>query len=142
MPSAPWPTGSDSPQPCKPGTPTGLKVRHSRPCLRASGGTGEPCRCKPGPSWEAFVWSRREQRKITKTFSGRGAFSAAKAWREDSLHANRKGTLKRATRRTVREAAEELIRGMEDGSVRSNRRKPYKPSTIRSYKEAGGLRAL
>jgi integrase len=118
---------------------TGIRKKHSRPCLRETG--GNPCRCNPGPSWEARVWSRRagpdgKGGHISKSFP---SFAAAKGWRNDASHANRRGKLRRATRKTVREASEELINGMKDGSVRSARRKPYRPSTIRSYERALGL---
>src|SRR5690242_234767 len=115
-------------------TPTGLTARHSRACREATG--GDPCRCDPGPAYEAWVWSKRDGTKITKRFSGKGALAAAKAWRADATHALGRGRLRQATRKTVREAAAELIVGLRDGSVRSSRRRPYKPSTIRSYERA------
>jgi site-specific recombinase XerD len=39
----------------------------------------------------------------------------------------------------VLQAAEALVAGMKDGSIRSARRKPYRPSTTRSYERALGL---
>src|SRR3954452_23072724 len=92
--------------------PTGLRVRHSRPCLRETG--GDPCRCKPGPSWEAWVYEKRSGSKISKRFSGKGAYAAAKNWRSDAQGAARRGQLRRPTRKTVREAADELVAGMKD----------------------------
>jgi len=38
-----------------------------------------------GDSWEAWVWSPRDKKKLRKTFTGRGAKSAAKNWRADAL---------------------------------------------------------
>jgi integrase len=119
-------------------TPTGLRARHSRQCKRETG--GHPCRCKPGPSYEAWVYSKRDSRKIYRTFSGPGAFAAAKAWRADATAAVGRGRLRRTTRKTIREAAGELIAGMRGGSILSTRDRPYKPSTIRSYERALGLR--
>jgi len=41
---------------------------------------------------------------------------------------------------TVAKAADDLIAGMEDGSIRNRRGEPYKPSAIRSYRRAIELR--
>jgi integrase len=85
------------------------------------------------------VWSRRYGSKVTRTFSGPGAFADAKAWRAEATAAVDRGRLRRSTRKTVREASVELIDGMRDGSIRSSRRRQYRPSTIRSYERATGL---
>jgi integrase len=115
---------------------TGIQKRHGRKCGSREGGA---CNCEP--AWEAWVWSKRagadgKGGKISKRFP---TYAAAKGWREDAAPAVRKGQLRRPTKRTVREAAERLIAGMKDGSIRSARRKPYRPSTIRSYERALGL---
>jgi hypothetical protein len=47
-----------------------------------------------------------------------------------------RGTLAAPTRRTVADAATDLIAGMADGSIRDRGGKPYKPSTCRSYRDA------
>src|SRR5215216_2236927 len=104
---------------------TGVRKRHSRSCAsRPANGDGV-CNCEP--SWEARIWSRRagpdgKGGAISQSFA---TFAAAKAWREDATHANRRGKLRRATKTTVREACERLIEGMKDGSVRSKRKRPY-----------------
>lgn len=113
---------------------TGLRERHSRRCNSRDGGG---CNCVP--SCEAWVYSARHGCKLYKTFSGKGAKAAAKDWRADATHALRRGRLRPATRKTVRQAAEELIAGMRDGSIQSARKRPYKPATIRSYERALGL---
>src|SRR5438046_926326 len=87
-------------------------------------------------SWEAWVWSPREKRKIRRTFSGPGAFTAAKNWRADAQGAVRKGTLRPATRQTLRAAGDELIAGMRDGSIRKRDGERFKPSVIRGYTAA------
>ena len=56
-------------------TPTGIRARHSRTCGVVEGG-----RCNCRPSYEAFVFSQRDGRKIRKTFQ---TLAAAKAWRAD-----------------------------------------------------------
>ena len=42
---------------------TGIRERHARSCPSR---TGASCRCKP--TYEANVWSRRENKRLTKTF--------------------------------------------------------------------------
>jgi hypothetical protein len=113
---------------------TGVKKRCSRRCASRKGGA---CNCQP--SYEAWVWSRRHQAKISQTFSGPGAFEAAKTWRTDAEGAKRRGRLQRQTKRTVFEAAQALVAEMEHGSVLSGRDRRYRPSTIRSYRRSLGL---
>ena len=43
-----------------------------------------------GDGWEAFVYDRRTKKKIRKTFTGQGAFAAAKLWRADAIGAVRR----------------------------------------------------
>jgi integrase len=47
-----------------------------------------------GDSWEAWVWSPSEKKKLRKTFTGKGAKSAAKNWRADALKPVREGRLR------------------------------------------------
>src|SRR4051794_18501677 len=79
---------------------------------------------------------------------------AALAWRAQALAAAdgigappqpplvRTATITEAPGRavTVEDAARRLVRGMVDGSVRTNRGHPYKPSVVRKYEE--NLRVL
>jgi integrase len=114
----------------------GIRKRHSRSCASR---TGRDCNCRP--PWESRIWSRRagpdgRGGTISRTFA---SYAAAKAWREDASHANRRGRLRPTTKTTVREACEQLLEAMRDGSVRSKRKRPYRPSTIRSYERATGL---
>lgn len=55
-----------------------------------------------GDSWEAWVWSPRDKKKLRKTFSGKGAYSAAKNWRADALKPVREGTTRAPTKQTLR----------------------------------------
>jgi hypothetical protein len=89
-----------------------------------------------GASVEAWVWSARDERKIRKTFAGTGALAAAKAWRSDAIGEVRRGALRPPTQRTLRQAGEELIAGMKDGSIRKRDGERYKPSVIRGYATA------
>jgi hypothetical protein len=113
---------------------TGIRKRHSRKCRTRRGGATCDCRC----SFEAWVWSRRHNAKISRTFATE---AAAKLWRADATSAASRGRLRPATRTTVLQAAEALLRGMEDGSVLNRRRRRYKPSTIRAYRTALGVDA-
>lgn len=103
----------------------GIEPRHSRGCP-AKG--WERCSCSP--AFRAEVYSKREAKKIRKTFP---TLSAAKSWRIDMLGAKRRGTLRAPTKKTLRQAADELIVGMNAGSIRNRSGRPYKPSVRRDY---------
>jgi hypothetical protein len=74
---------------------TGVRQRHGLNCNRKM-----RCDCP----WEASVYSKRDAKKIRKTFPTK---AAAVAWRDDSRSAVRKGsmsapTLSRSPRRPMR----------------------------------------
>src|SRR5436190_10572002 len=79
----------------------GVEVRHARRCLA---GAGQACSCTPG--YQAQVWSARDQKPIRKTFA---TFGAAKAWRQESQVALRRGTLRAPSPTTLAEAAEDWL---------------------------------
>jgi integrase len=107
--------------------PTGIVERHSRSCPSRTGGEcAKPCR----PSYEAWVWSPRDGRKIRKSFP---TLTAAKGWRTDALHGLRRGTFKAPTRRTLKEAAEVWLDGAKAGAILTRGGAPFKPSVIRGY---------
>ena len=115
----------------------GIRARHSRDCASRKGG-----RCACSPSFEAWVWSKRDKRKIRKTFSGKGSRDAAKAWRTDALHALNRGRLRAPAPTTVRQAADELLAGIRDGAIPTRSGGRYKPAAIRGYERALRLRIL
>ncbi len=82
-------------------------------------------------AYRASVWSRRDHKLIRKTFP---TMAAAKSWRRDALSDLAKGRLRPPDPQTVREAAEAYLEGIETGAIRDRSGKPYKPSTIRSYR--------
>lgn len=105
----------------------GIVERHSRSCPSRNGGQcSKPCQ----PSYEAWIWSPRDGRKIRRTFP---TPSAAKGWRADALSALRRGTLKAPTRQTLEEAAEAWLAGAKAGAVLTRGGALFKPSVIRGY---------
>jgi len=104
---------------------TGIVERHARGCASRNEG-----KCNCSTTYEAWVWSASEQRKVSKTFP---TISAAKGWRTDAAHAKRKGTLRSPTRQTLREFAEAWLAGAKAGSVLKRSGERYKPAVIRGY---------
>lgn len=107
-------------------TPTGIRTRHSRSCATRDG-----ARCNCNPSYEAFVYSRRDGTKIRRTFA---SLSEAKGWRADATAAVRKGTIQTPIRQTLREVGDAWLEGARRGEILSRGKRPYKPATLRGYK--------
>jgi integrase len=80
---------------------------------------------------------RKEQ--TGKTFATK---AAAVGWRQEALVALRRGAMRAPTKRTVEQAADELLRGMTDGTVLDRSGRRYKPATIRGYERALRLDVL
>lgn len=112
----------------------GIRVRHARSC-RAPDGT--KCSCKP--TFEAWVYSKRDGKKIRKVFP---TSSAAKAWRTDALHALGRGVLRAPKPITLSQAAEAWLEGAKAGTIRNRNGKTYKPSALRGYDCSLRLRLL
>jgi hypothetical protein len=113
---------------------TGVRKLHSKGCPGRSGG-----RCRCGGSWEASVFSKRDGKKIRKTFAREGE---AKSWRSDALSALDRGALRAPKPITVRQAWEAWQEGARAGTVMNRSGDPYKPSALRSYERAMRLRIL
>jgi integrase len=105
----------------------GIESRHQRRCPSRDGGS-----CSCAPSFQAQVWSPRDRRPIRKTFA---TVSEAKAWRQETQVALRKGTLRVPSALTLAEAAERWLAAAETGVVRTRSGDCYKPSAVRSYKQ-------
>lgn len=90
-------------------------------------------------SYRAAVWSNRDRKRIRRTFP---TMAAAKGWRRDALGELEKGRLRPPDPTRVREAASAFLEGAECGTIRDRSGRPYKPSTIRSYRRALDLRLL
>jgi integrase len=113
---------------------TGIRKRHSAGCRADDGGR---CNCNAG--WEASIFDKRERRKIRRTFETK---SEAIDWRADRQVVKRAGSLRSPSRRTLREVAEEWLAKAAAGAVLTKRQHPYKPSTVRGYREGLRLRVL
>ena len=107
---------------------TGIEVRHAKACATRNGGK---CNCRP--TYQANVWSARDEKRLRKTFR---TLATARAWRAEAQTAIRRGTMRAPAATTVRETAEDLVEGMRSGRVRTRSGDIYKPSAIRSYEGA------
>jgi integrase len=95
---------------------------------------------KRGPGqYEAWVWSKTEQKKIRKTFP---THAAASSWRTDAAKATKDGRLRAPTRTTVREAWETWLAGAREGTIRNRSGDQFKPSVIRSYRQVMNQRVI
>lgn len=113
---------------------TGIMKRHSKGCPGRAGGR---CNCDAG--WEASVFSKRDGKKIRRTFARE---AEAKSWRADALHALARGGLRAPKPTTVLEAWEQWYGGAKNGSVRNRSGDRYKPSSLRDYERNMRLRVL
>jgi integrase len=124
----------------------GVEVRHSRFCPSRDGGTctaGRRDGCNPTFLPWVFGYDPKKRRKAKlRPPHGFTTLAAAKGWRTDAAAANRKGTLRPATRETLTAATEKWLEGTRDGAVRARGGKPYKSSVIRSYETSLRLRVL
>jgi hypothetical protein len=114
--------------------PAGIHTRHGRSCRSRDGG-----RCNCSPSYEAWVYSKRDDKKIRRTFK---SMAEAKAWRTDAESAVRHRTLRAPSKVTLAEAATEWLEGAKRGTIRNASGDESKPSTIRAYEGALRLRVL
>src|SRR4051812_13699325 len=112
---------------------TGILVRHGRACRTRDGG-----RCNCTPNYQAWVYSKRDQKKIKKSFPTR---AAAKAWRTDALNALNRGRLRATVPITLKQAADEFMAGARDGTIPHRAGHSFKPATLRGY-ERGLARIL
>jgi len=102
----------------------GIYERHGRSC------PWKIAECLCSPTFQAAAWSRRDRRRIRKSFK---TFSAARAWQRDALA---RGEMRAPTKTTVRQAGEEWLAGARSGGIRNRSGDIYKPSTLRGYSRA------
>lgn len=108
----------------------GIRKRHSKGCRARDGGR---CNCNAG--YEASVFSPRDGKKLYKTFARE---PEAKSWRAEVKRALDRGTLRAPNGKTVGEAAAAWLEGAERGEIRNRSGRPFKPSTLRGYRQALG----
>jgi hypothetical protein len=101
---------------------TGIRQRHGNGCNRPKSG----CKCP----WEAFVYSKRDGKKIRRTFPTK---AEALSWRQDNASAVRRGIVRAPAPTTIEQAGEALCEGAKAGLVLTRSGKRYKPSAVRSY---------
>ena len=106
----------------------GIEIRHARSCA-AHRGLG--CTCEP--AFRAVVYSKRERRKIQRTFP---TLSAAKIWRQDAIVDLRRGTLQAPKAITVRQVGDKWLADANAEIVQNRSGLPYKPSVLRGYEQA------
>jgi integrase len=113
--------------------PTGIRERHTRACASRDGA----CTCRP--SYEAWVYLKREDRKVRRTFE---RLADAKAWRQDASVAARRNKLRGPSTLTLREASAAFLAGIRDDSIPNRSGDRYAPSSIRGYERCLRLRVL
>jgi integrase len=118
----------------KPKTHPGIRVRHRKACKSREGG-----RCNCDPSYEAWAYSAREDRKLRKTFP---TLAAAKAWRSDASRELRLGMRRAAPAPTLLDAAAGFMTRARAGEIRNRSGYKYKPSALRGYDDVLRLRVL
>jgi integrase len=106
----------------------GIRKRHARNCPAREGGR---CRCRGG--YQASVFSPRDGKKIYRTFARE---PEARSWRAETKRALDRGSLRAPNGKTVGEAATAWIEGAERGEIRSRSGRPYKPATLRGYRQS------
>jgi integrase len=107
--------------------PEGIAARHTRCCASRAGAS---CDCHP--SYQAQVWSSRDQKTIRKTFR---TLAEARAWRAQAKSALSLGALRAPTRTTVTEAAEDWLTAAKANVIRTRSGDSYKPSALRAYEQ-------
>jgi integrase len=112
----------------------GIRVRHGRSCRSREGG-----RCNCDPSFEAWVWSKRDHKKIRRSFP---TAAAARSWRTDTAKRVKDRKQRFPTSKTLRQEVDEWLAGARAGRILNKRKMQYKPSVLRSYEAALRLRVL
>jgi integrase len=112
----------------------GIRTRHSRTCASRTG-----ARCNCDPTYEAWIYSKRDKKKIRRSFPTQ---AAAKGWRTDALKAVKDKKLRAPSPKTIRQEVDEWLAGAREGRILNKREQPYKPAVLRNYELALRLRVL
>jgi hypothetical protein len=92
----------------------GIRTRHSRTC-RTRGGR----RCSGEPTFEAWLYSKREGKKNRKTFT---TLAAARGWRTSAAKQVKDKRLRAPSSRTLRQEVEDWLAGARSGEIRNKLR--------------------
>ena len=106
--------------------PAGIRARHRAGCPAHQ---GNECRCDPG--FEASIYSKRDAKKIRRTFDKPGD---AKRWINEQRKVRDDGALLAPARISFRDAAERFLKMAEAGGILNRSGDAYKPSAVRSYR--------
>jgi integrase len=79
------------------------------------------------------VWVASQRKPIRRSFR---TLAEARAWRQETQVAIRRGRVGAPSARTVREASHAWLSGARSGAIRTRSGRPYKPSVLRSYEIA------
>ena len=112
----------------------GIRARHRRTCSIHEGG-----RCNCTPAYEAWVFSKRDGKKIRKTFP---RLAEAKLWRADAVKQLSSGVMRAPKPITIEQAWQIWHEAALAGTVRNRSGERYKPSSLRSYEKAMRRRVL
>jgi integrase len=118
----------DQRTPQRPKSPPGIRQRHAKDCRSWNAG-----RCNCQPSYDVWVWSQRDGKKLYRTFKTQ---AEAKRWRAEASTKVGRGEMRAPGKTTLREAGEALIEGMKTGKVLRSNGRPFKPSTVRGYEDS------
>jgi integrase len=91
------------------------------------------------PTFEAWVYSKRDRKKIRKSFPDE---SAAKLWRADARVQLSRGAMRAPKPITLREAWDSWYDQALKGVMTTKGKQRFKPSTLRAYEQAMRLRIL
>lgn len=110
------------------GSTIGVTVRHARSCASRNDASCDCC-----PSYQAQAWAPKERKTIRRTFK---TPQEALAWRKKTISALRNRSATTASTTTLRQAATDWLKAAERGVVRTRSGDAYKPSALRSYRQA------
>ena len=100
---------------------TGIRTRHSRSCT-----TRTAARCNCEPTYEAWVYSKRDGKKIRRSFPTQAA--ARRAGAPTRMKAVKDKRLRAPSSRTLRQEVDEWLAGAREGRILNKREQPYKPA--------------
>src|SRR4051794_18370395 len=106
--------------------PSGIRARHRAGCPAHNGNV-----CECSPAYEASIYSKRDAKKIRKTFD---KLADAKRWLNEQRKVRDDGSLQAPTRITLNDAAAKFLALAESGGILNRSGDAYKPSAVRSYR--------